>query len=69
LKLAGEDSDYIYYAMAAGKAQQGDLEEALQDLEKAIKMNKENSFFARNDPDFEAFAGHDGFCQLLGIKS
>lgn len=45
--------DYIHYALAASYAQAGDLDLAIQSLQKSIQLNQENKFLARNDPDFE----------------
>jgi len=69
LKGAGQDADYIHYAWAATKAQQGDFDDALTELEKAAKIDPANIYYAGNDPDFEPMAEHQGFRSLLGIKT
>ncbi len=50
---ADPKGDYIHYALAASYAQAGDLDLAIQCLQKSIQLNPENKFLARNDPDFE----------------
>ena len=65
---AGAQVDYIHYAWAATKAQQGNFDEALAELKKAAKIDSVNLHFARNDPDFEPLREHDGFRELLGIR-
>ena len=39
LKGAGDAADYVHYAWAATKVQQGDLDEALAELKKAAKID------------------------------
>jgi tetratricopeptide (TPR) repeat protein len=68
LKSAGEGADYIHYAWAATKVQQGDLDEGLAELKKAAKIDSANLCYASNDPDFEPLEEHPGFYELLGIK-
>ena len=67
LKSAGSDADYIYYAWAATKVQQGDLDEGLAELKKAAEIDSANLCYAINDPDFEPMEEHEGFRALLGM--
>lgn len=65
LKLSKQDQDHIYYAMAATELSMGNMNTALQHLEKAIQMNQENRFFAHNDPDFQLLAANSIFQDLI----
>jgi len=65
LKSAGGDADYIYYAWAATKVQQGNLLEGLAELRKAAKIDSANLCYASNDPDFEPLEGNEEFRDLL----
>lgn len=67
LKSAGSDAAYIYYAWAATKVQQGNLDEGLAELKKAAKIDSANLCYAQNDPDFEPLEGHEEFRALLGL--
>jgi tetratricopeptide (TPR) repeat protein len=66
LKSAGPDADHVLYAQAATKIQQGSLEEGLEDLQKAAKINEVNLIFASNDPDFKPVQEHPKFLKLVG---
>ncbi|HEV8130442.1 MAG TPA: tetratricopeptide repeat protein [Acidobacteriota bacterium] len=57
--------DYIHYALAASHAQAADLDPAIQSLQKAIQLNPENKFLARNDPDFEPIRSNKEFVALV----
>ncbi|MGH9340320.1 MAG: TPR end-of-group domain-containing protein [Acidobacteriota bacterium] len=67
LKLEKKDkADYIYYAMASTEIRQGNSDQALKNLKKAIQIRSENRFFARNDPDFERLSESETFQELVG---
>lgn len=66
LKLAGEKLDYIYYAMAATQAAQGQNDEALGSLKEAIDLNETYRIHAVNDPDFSNLAEDENFRILVG---
>jgi len=65
LKGVSGDADHIHYAWAATKVQQGDLDEGLEELRKAVKIDKANLSYASNDPDFEPLSEHEGFRELM----
>ena len=67
LKIS-KDSAHVYYAWAATQVQQGDLEEGLETLKKAAKIDETSLCYAINDPDFEPLAGHEGFRELTEAK-
>lgn len=69
LKGAGENADFVHYAWAATKVQQGDLDEALKELKLAASIDPSNLCYASNDPDFKPLEGHEGFRELLGLKA
>jgi len=66
LKAVKGDADYIHYAWAATMVQQGNLDEGLAELKKAVKIDKANLCYASNDPDFAPLAEHEGFHKLVG---
>jgi tetratricopeptide (TPR) repeat protein len=66
LKLAGEDADFIHYAMAATTARQNDGPQALEHLKKAIELKPESRFVAAHDPDFTDLRNDSSFRAVLG---
>lgn len=50
------NADYVHYALALCRGLQGDLAQAAQYLEQAIRIDPKNRIIARNDPDFLEFA-------------
>ena len=66
LKLAGDDSSFIYYAIASSHACSGDNDKALDALTKAIKMNQSFRYSAGHDPDFAVLTKDQAFRTLLG---
>ncbi len=66
-KTAGRrDGDgRLHYLAACCHALQGDLEQALQNLKKAIAASDQNRIQARLDTDLAALRGHQGFSELL----
>jgi len=65
LKLAGDDSSFIYYAMASSHACSGSNDKALDALAKAIKMNQSFRYSAGHDPDFAVLTNDEAFRTLL----
>ncbi len=65
MKLTRKKKDHIHYAMAAAEICMGNTDQGLKHLKKAIEINEENRFFARNDPDFEPVTQDAAFQQLL----
>jgi len=65
LKGARDRTDHILYAMAASELSLGNTEEALNHLEKSVKLNPDNRFFAQNDSDFESLASNARFQELI----
>lgn len=59
-------SDHIYYSLAASFAMNGDTEQALHNLKKAIELNEENRVYAKNDSDFTSLHGEKEFGELVG---
>ena len=64
LKLAPE-SDYLYYGLATTLALKNDVDGALEQLEKAIRMNSKNRYLAQNDSDFDSLGEDPRFTELL----
>ena len=65
LDAAGEKLDYVYYAMAATHAAQGQNDDALESLKIAVDLNETCRIHAANDPDFNELAEDDQFRSLL----
>lgn len=66
-KTAGRrDGDgRLHYLAACCHALQGDVDQALQSLRKAIAASDQNRIHARLDTDLAALRGHQGFTELL----
>ncbi len=66
-KTAGRrDGDgRLHYLAACCHALQGDVDQALQSLRKAIAASDQNRIQARLDTDLAALRGHQGFTELL----
>lgn len=60
------NQEYIHYALAAAYGLRGDADDAVNHLEKAIKLRPQNRVQARHDEDFEGLAGDPRFTRLLG---
>lgn len=58
-------ADYIYYALATLAAHSGDSDEALANLQQALRLRPEIRFQARNDPDFKPLESDPRFHELL----
>lgn len=67
LKLADEDLDFVYYAMAATTARQNDGSQAIELLKKAIALRPESRFVAAHDPDFSALRSDSTFRDILEV--
>jgi tetratricopeptide (TPR) repeat protein len=67
LEAAGEKLDYVYYAMAATHAAQGQNDDALSLLKVAIELNETCRIYAANDPDFSKLADDGQFRKLLDL--
>ena len=65
MKLTRKRKDHIHYTMAAVEICMGNTDQGLKHLKKAIEMNEENRFFARNDPDFEPVTQDAAFQQMI----
>lgn len=59
------DADYAYYGMALLDCLAGRSEDALRNLEQAIRLNARNRLQARNDTDFQNMADDPRFTELL----
>jgi tetratricopeptide (TPR) repeat protein len=58
-------ADYGYYGLAVLDCLTNHVEDALRNLQQAIKINPSNRFQARNDSDFSAIADDPRFTELL----
>jgi predicted Zn-dependent protease len=58
-------ADYGFYGLAVLDCLTSQVEEALRNLQQAIKLNAANRFQARNDSDFAAMADDPRFTELL----
>jgi tetratricopeptide (TPR) repeat protein len=58
-------ADYGPYGLALLDCLTGKVEDALRNLQQAIKLNPSNRFQARNDSDFSAMADDPRFTELL----
>lgn len=67
LKLADEDLDFVYYAMAATTARQNDGSQAIEHLKKAIALKPESRFVAAHDPDFSELRNDGSFRAVLEV--
>lgn len=65
LKLANEELDFVYYAMAATTARQKDGSKAIEHLKKAIALKPESRFVAAHDPDFNGLRNDSTFRATL----
>ena len=59
-------ADYIYYSIAASLALKGDVSAAIENLRKAVELNRDSRIHAKNDPDFTALEGNTEFFELIG---
>ena len=59
-------SDYIYYSIAAALALKGDTSAAIENLRKAVDLNRDSWVHAKSDPDFVTLADCAEFLELVG---
>jgi tetratricopeptide (TPR) repeat protein len=58
-------ADHVLYALAACHCLAGDLQQAYENLKRAIDLQPRNRLAARQDPDFAGMADHQAFARLL----
>ena len=46
----------------------GDTNEALKDLEEAIRLDSTNIEYAKNDKDFDSIRDNEKFKELVGLR-
>jgi tetratricopeptide (TPR) repeat protein len=65
--LAGEspDNDHVHFMLAVVHTLRGDLAKAWPALERAIDLNPENRFLARQDADLDTLRRDPGFRQIV----
>ena len=59
------DSDHVQYMLAVARADAGDLPAAASHLLRAIALNSDNRFLARNEPSFHRLRDDDAVQQAL----
>jgi tetratricopeptide (TPR) repeat protein len=59
------EADYAYYGLSLLDCLAGRSEDALRNLEQAIRLNPRNRLQARNDSDFQNMADDPRFTELL----
>jgi len=62
-------ADYIYYSIAASLTLKGDVSAAIENLRKAVELNKDSRVHAKNDPDFAALENNNEFLELIGVSA
>ena len=62
-------ADYIYYSLAASLARKGELTESIENLRKAVMLNKDSRVHAKNDADFLVLGGIKDFQELVGTPA
>jgi tetratricopeptide (TPR) repeat protein len=62
-------ADYIYYSIAASLALKGNVPAAIENLRKAVELNRDSRIHAKNDPDFAALESHAEFLELVGVSA
>ncbi|MBI4481949.1 MAG: tetratricopeptide repeat protein [Acidobacteria bacterium] len=58
-------AEHIHYALAASYAKLNDFRSAMRSLERAIKYNPVNRYYARNDEDFAPLLQDEEFRKLI----
>ena len=61
-------SEKIVYLIAGTYALMGERQQAIENLEKSIKLEETNRIYARNDPDFESIYNEPEFEELVFTK-
>ena len=62
-------ADYIYYSIAASLALKGDVPSAVENLRKAVELNRDSLVHAKNDPDFAPLENNKDFLDLIGVAA
>jgi len=62
-------ADYIYYSIAASLALKGDVSSAIENLRKAVELNRDSLVHAKNDPDFASLENDKEFLDLIGVPA
>jgi len=62
-------ADYIYYSLAASLALKGDVPSAVDNLRKAVELNRDSLVHAKNDPDFAPLENNKEFLDLIGVAA
>jgi tetratricopeptide (TPR) repeat protein len=65
LQKTSPKADYVLYGLGALDCLTGHFEEALRNLDEAIRLNPANRFQARNDSDFQNLSEDPRFTELL----
>jgi tetratricopeptide (TPR) repeat protein len=65
LQKQSPKADYVVYGIAALDCMTGHVEDALRNLDEAIKLNPAVRFQARNDSDFQNLSEDPRFTELL----
>jgi tetratricopeptide (TPR) repeat protein len=65
LQKTSPKADYVLYGLGALDCLTGHFEEALRNLDEAIRLNAANRFQARNDSDFQNLSEDPRFTELL----
>jgi tetratricopeptide (TPR) repeat protein len=65
--LAGEspDNDHVHFMLAVARSLRGEPDKAWPHLQRAIELNPENRFLARQDADLEVLRRDPQFRQLI----
>jgi len=62
------DSDHIHYMLAVARAAAGETKAAVTHLQRAIELNPDNRFLARNEPSFETLQESAAVRQALSSR-
>jgi len=62
-------ADYIYYSLSASLALKGDVPSAVDNLRKAVELNRDSLIHAKNDPDFAPLENNREFLDLIGVAA
>jgi tetratricopeptide (TPR) repeat protein len=62
-------ADYVYYSIAASLALKGDDFAAIENLRRAVELNKDSFVHAKNDQDFASLEKNKEFLDLIGVPA